>query len=89
MQNPVLNHPVLVDMASRYDRSVAAVIISWAIQEGAIVIPKTSKADHVDDNARVLTASPSGDAISPPKLTTFLTFRDIAIIRALDGSLEK
>jgi diketogulonate reductase-like aldo/keto reductase len=92
MQNPVLNHPVLMDMASRYGRSVASVIISWAIQEGVVIIPRTSKMEHIDDNSRILTGlstDNSNNANFSPSLATFLSYRDIAIIRKLDGSLEK
>ena len=53
-KNPVLQHPVLLRIATRARRSVAAVVLSWARALGVGVIPRSSHPEHTIDNARLL-----------------------------------
>lgn len=48
-----LNDPQLVDIASKYSKSPAQVLIRWALQRGVIVIPKSSKRERIYENADV------------------------------------
>jgi len=46
----MLSEPVLVDIAKAHGKSPAQVIIHWHLQEGLIVLPKTSSIDRVSEN---------------------------------------
>ena len=52
--NPVLTSPTIVEMSSRYSRSTAEVVLSWALQKGMSVIPRSSKMQHIAELARLL-----------------------------------
>ena len=49
----ILDHAEIAEIAQKYDRSPAQVIIRWHIQEGLIVIPKSTHADRIRANAQV------------------------------------
>jgi diketogulonate reductase-like aldo/keto reductase len=48
-----LNDPAITAVAERLDRTVAQVMLRWAIQHGAIVIPKSSHQDRIRSNAQL------------------------------------
>jgi methylglyoxal/glyoxal reductase len=48
-----LNHPLITRIAANHGRSPAQVLIRWALQHGAIVIPKSSRRERIVENARV------------------------------------
>jgi diketogulonate reductase-like aldo/keto reductase len=48
-----LDHPVIVEIARRLVRTPAQVMLRWAIQHGAVVIPKSSREERIRSNARV------------------------------------
>jgi diketogulonate reductase-like aldo/keto reductase len=56
-----LDHPVIVEIARRLERSPAQVMLRWAIQHDAIVIPKSSHAAHIRSNARIFDFSLSAE----------------------------
>ncbi|MGD8414632.1 MAG: aldo/keto reductase [Candidatus Latescibacterota bacterium] len=43
----------LVSIAGRYGKSVAQILIRWAIQHDVVVIPKSSNKSRIEENARV------------------------------------
>lgn len=93
-QNPVLTHPDLIEIAMKYGRSVASVVTSWVIQEGAIIIPKASRREHIEENARIFSQSVIVDAMNSEEssqltLNTFLSRSDMQKIRLLDGTNSK
>jgi diketogulonate reductase-like aldo/keto reductase len=45
--NPVLTHPVLKRMAKTHSVSVPAVVLTWAVQSGAAVIPSSRSEAHI------------------------------------------
>lgn len=49
----VLQNPVLVKIAARHNKTVAQVILRWNVQSGVVTIPKTSKPDRIEENARI------------------------------------
>lgn len=49
----LLSLPVFKDVAERYGKSVAQVILRWHMQEGNIVFPKTLNPQHMADNANI------------------------------------
>jgi diketogulonate reductase-like aldo/keto reductase len=48
-----LNDPTVVAVAERVDRTPAQVMLRWAIQHGAVVIPKSSRQERIRSNARL------------------------------------
>ncbi|WP_068502531.1 aldo/keto reductase [Paenibacillus kribbensis] len=53
MQGQLLDHPVLQDIASKYGKSVAQVILRWDVQQGVVTIPKSTKAHRIIENADI------------------------------------
>lgn len=53
MQGDLLNEPTLVEIANKYNKSVAQVIIRWDLQMGVVTIPKSTKPHRIAENADV------------------------------------
>lgn len=49
----LLNEPVLKDIAAKYNKSVAQVILRWDLQHGVVTIPKSIKEHRIIENANV------------------------------------
>ena len=48
--NSVLNDPTIEEIARRYNKSVAQVILRWHMQRGLITIPRCDNDDYTDEN---------------------------------------
>lgn len=48
-----LDHPVLAQIAEKYGKTTAQVILRWDIQNGLIVIPKSIKEHRIRENANI------------------------------------
>lgn len=48
-----LNEPRLIEIARRYDKSTSQILIRWCLQKGMIVIPKSSRNEHIKENADI------------------------------------
>jgi diketogulonate reductase-like aldo/keto reductase len=48
-----LNAPAVTEIARRYDRAPAQVLIRWCLQRGAVVIPKSTHRERIIQNAQV------------------------------------
>ncbi|CAM3485746.1 MULTISPECIES: aldo/keto reductase [Paenibacillus] len=48
-----LDHPVLAQIAEKYGKTTAQVILRWDIQNGVIVIPKSIKEHRIRENANI------------------------------------
>jgi len=46
------NSLILINLANKYQASVAKILLKWAIQNGYITIPRTSKLDHLLENIK-------------------------------------
>lgn len=53
MQGSLLNDPVLVEIANKYNKSTAQVILRWDIQTGVVTIPKSIKPHRITENADI------------------------------------
>jgi diketogulonate reductase-like aldo/keto reductase len=49
-QNSVLDDPVIAKIAQKNSKTPAQVLISWAVQRGTVVIPKSRNADRIKSN---------------------------------------
>ena len=48
-----LHEPSIVEIASKYQRTAAQLLIRWALQHEIVVIPKSSRPERILENARV------------------------------------
>ena len=48
-----LNDPKLMNLASKYSKSPAQILIGWALQHQIVVIPKSSRKERITENAGV------------------------------------
>ncbi|QLL33678.1 hypothetical protein HG536_0E05900 [Torulaspora globosa] len=53
----MLTHPVLVDLAKKYDAQPANVLINWGLSRGYCVLPKSINAERIKSNFRQITVS--------------------------------
>lgn len=53
MQGKLLNHPILIELAQKYQKSVAQVIIRWDLQSGVVTIPKSIQEHRIIENGNV------------------------------------
>lgn len=47
------DHPTIVELSKKYNKTPAQIMIRWALQVGTIVIPKSSKKERIKENADV------------------------------------
>ena len=52
-QGRVLDDPMLLEIAGRYGKSVAQVVLRWQIQHGNIVFPKSVKGERIRENIAI------------------------------------
>ncbi len=53
MQGQLLDHPVIKEIAAKYNKSVAQTILRWDLQNGVVTIPKSTKEHRIVENAAV------------------------------------
>lgn len=49
----IFTHPVLIELAEKYQKTVGQVILRWHIQRGVVVIPKSTNPDRMRQNLAV------------------------------------
>ncbi|MFD6441621.1 aldo/keto reductase, partial [Peribacillus sp. NPDC060186] len=53
MQGELLDNEVLQEIATKYGKSVAQVILRWDLQNGIVTIPKSTKEHRIVENSSV------------------------------------
>lgn len=53
MQGQLLVHPVLEEIAMKYNKSIAQVILRWDLQNGVVTIPKSTKELRIVENSTI------------------------------------
>jgi len=48
-----LKHPVITELAAKYARTPAQIMIRWSLQHGLVVIPKSVRPERIRENAAV------------------------------------
>ncbi|WP_431174269.1 aldo/keto reductase, partial [Flagellimonas flava] len=51
MQGNIFDMPILKQMAEKYGRTVAQVVLRWDLQKGVVTIPKCTKPERIVSNA--------------------------------------
>lgn len=60
----LLDEPVFAELAAKYGKTPAQVILRWSIQEGNVVFPKTLSAEHMADNLAIFDFSLTDDEMA-------------------------
>ncbi len=63
----LLNEPVISEMAAKYNKSAAQIILRWHIQSGNIVFPKSTNPKHIKENIAVFDFELSTDEMEQMK----------------------
>ncbi|KAL1908637.1 hypothetical protein Sste5344_005461 [Sporothrix stenoceras] len=58
-ENPILHHPIFTDIAAAHNVGAAVVSLSWAVQRGVAIIPKSATASRIEANIRLVELSPA------------------------------
>ena len=56
-------HPTIVAVAARVERTPAQVMLRWSVQRGAVVIPKSSRQERIRSNAQIFDFELDADAM--------------------------
>jgi glycerol 2-dehydrogenase (NADP+) len=56
-ENPLLTHSVFKTIAEAHGVSTGVVALSWVVQRGVTVIPKSGNKSRIDENLRLVTLS--------------------------------
>lgn len=56
-KNPILTHELFTSIAKKHNISAGVVSLSWAVQRGITVIPKSSKVQRIESNIQLVTLS--------------------------------
>ncbi|XP_077516505.1 putative oxidoreductase YtbE [Amblyomma americanum] len=60
----VLQEPTIVEIAGRQQKKPAQVVLRWALQLGIAIIPKSSNAQRIEENAHIFDFSLTEDEIA-------------------------
>ncbi|MGE8205446.1 aldo/keto reductase [Heyndrickxia sp. NPDC080065] len=53
MQGQLLDNPELLEIANKYNKSIAQIILRWDLQNGVVTIPKSTKEHRIVENSAV------------------------------------
>lgn len=53
MQGQLFDNPLLGDLANKYGKTVAQIILRWDLQNGVVTIPKSTKEHRIIENANL------------------------------------
>lgn len=53
MQGQLLDNPDLLEIANKYNKSIAQIILRWDLQNGVVTIPKSTKEHRIIENSTV------------------------------------
>lgn len=56
-----LNLPLLIDLAEKYGKTPAQIVLRWHIQHGVVVIPKSVHEYRIRENSQVFDFSLAAD----------------------------
>jgi methylglyoxal/glyoxal reductase len=59
-----LGHPVVIDVASRTGRTPAQVLLRWGLQRDLVVLPKSTRAERIRENAAIFDFTLEADALA-------------------------
>lgn len=81
--NEVMENSVISRIAAKHSKSVANVILSWALQNDVVVIPRSRNAQRIKENMSLLRSENHHEFCSG-MIETFLDAQDMRDIISLD-----
>jgi diketogulonate reductase-like aldo/keto reductase len=61
MKGRNLTHPLFVDLARKYNKTAAQIILRWDLQHKVVTIPKSQNRDRIKENAQIFDFEISAD----------------------------
>ncbi|RYP39901.1 hypothetical protein DL767_002020 [Monosporascus sp. MG133] len=86
--NVLLTHPLFTEIAKAHDCSAGVVSLSWAVQRGTTVIPKSSNKSRIEENIRLVTLSDDEMAKINSAHETIMKFRLADHIPVLQAEID-
>lgn len=80
--NPIDSSPTLRDIAEKHGSSPQEIVLRWALQRRAVIIPRSSNPAHIQQNAIFL------DLESPSFADNMLTAQEMEQLDGLDGIVD-
>ena len=87
-ENPVLSHPVIQRLAKRHNIGEVLLVLTWALQEGVAVIPRSSQVEHIEELARLLPGTEGREGREggrEGRMEVVLSEGEMEEMRGLDG----
>lgn len=53
MQGNIFDLDIMKDMASKYNKTIAQIVLRWDLQKGVVTIPKSSKKERIISNSKL------------------------------------
>jgi len=63
MNGEILNDPTLVEIAEKYQKSTAQVVLKWDLQNDVITIPKSMTPSRIRENLDIFDFTLSGEEL--------------------------
>lgn len=87
-RNNIFQNEVLLSLATKYQKSVAQIILRWLTQRGVVVIPKSVRKERIAENSNVFDVELSAGDIAAietldRKESSFFDHRDPAVVKRL------
>lgn len=84
-KNDIFKNPILLDIAGKYQKTVAQVILRWLTQRGVVVIPKSVRKERMKENFNIFNFELAADDRSliqtlDTNTSLFFSHRDPAIV---------
>lgn len=85
-RNNLFQNELLLSIGSKYNKSVAQVVLRWLVQRGVVEIPKSVRKERIVENFNVFDFELSGEdmnaiATQDMKQSLFLDHRDPAMVK--------
>ncbi|HZG14180.1 MAG TPA: aldo/keto reductase [Candidatus Bathyarchaeia archaeon] len=86
--NNMFGNEVLTSIAEKHNKSVAQVVLSWLVQRGVVVIPKSVKKERIVENFNIFDFELSADDIEQistldTRESLFLSYRDPEVAKMM------
>ena len=90
-RNNLFSNPVLSAVATKYQRSIAQIVLRWLLQRGVVAIPKSVRPERMAENFDIFSFELDADemaaiaALDTGK-SVFFDHRDPAVVKWLGGA---
>jgi diketogulonate reductase-like aldo/keto reductase len=85
-RNNLFQNELLLSIATKYNKSIAQVVVRWLTQRGVVAIPKSVKKDRIKENFNIFDFELSSDDLAAiatldMKTSSFFDHRDPEIVK--------